>query len=254
MEEAVRSGAASNKAEANTQKQGDEGIVRFDCLTFDSPGVYEYLIKEKSPGGAGWTTDTRAYRMIITVTDDGQGRLLSSAAYPDGYPEFINTYNAEPANVLIRAVKIPVGKSLIGGEFEFGLFDAAGSFVAAARNGADGGVTFPVITFSREADEAYTIRELTPSGNGWTVGGESYPARVVVADNGEGRLIASVEYPNGAPQFTNVYKSGSVCVCPSACKRAVGAAMYSGQFEFGVYDINGNEISSGTNEAAPPSA
>jgi pilin isopeptide linkage protein len=234
----------------NTYTQDDKALVLFDCITFDEPGVYEYTVKEKTPSGNGWATDNREYPVVITVTDDGHGNLTSSAAYPDGFPEFLNTYNSDPTNVEITAVKLAIGKKLEGGDFEFGLFDENGSLVAVSQNDADGNILFPALSFDAVGNHQYTIKELTPSGNGWTVGGESWPVDVNVTDNAQGQLVADVEYPNGNAEFKNTYQAAPAIFCPSANKTAVGAPTTDGQFAFGVYDSQGNEVSSGTNLAA----
>ena len=69
--------------------------ITFPELTFTSPGIYSYTIKELAPPGEGWTSDGRVYRVLIKVTDTGGGNLSASLYYPDGAPEFVNTYHKE---------------------------------------------------------------------------------------------------------------------------------------------------------------
>jgi pilin isopeptide linkage protein len=66
--------------------------IIFPSLSFDSPGVYSYTIKELSKSGHGWITDSRIYRVIITVKYNNIDKLTSSIDYPDGRPLFVNKY------------------------------------------------------------------------------------------------------------------------------------------------------------------
>jgi len=69
------------------------GTFEFPEMTFSEPGVYEYIIKEITPPGDGWSKDERIIKVIVTVVDDGHGNLVATVSYPDGYPTFTNTYN-----------------------------------------------------------------------------------------------------------------------------------------------------------------
>ena len=69
-----------------------KGNVNFPALTFTSPGVFTYTIKELTPTDDQWVTDPRVYHVIITVTPDGKGGLTAAADYPDGFPIFVNYY------------------------------------------------------------------------------------------------------------------------------------------------------------------
>ena len=64
--------------------------INFPELTFTSPGVYNYTIKEISLPDREWDTDSRVYRAIVTVTQSSDGRLTAELEYPDGFPRFVN--------------------------------------------------------------------------------------------------------------------------------------------------------------------
>ena len=70
--------------------------INFPAITYTSPGIYSYTVKEITPPDAHWKTDDRVYRVIVTVTDNGDGTLAASVDYPDGFPEFVNTYCPPP--------------------------------------------------------------------------------------------------------------------------------------------------------------
>jgi len=108
--------------------------IEFEELTFDKVGTYEYVLKEITPSGDGWVTDDAEFRVIVEVDDDGHGNLFATIEYPDGFPEFTNTYTLRHVKVIISAKKIAVGSELQCGRFKFGLFDDEGELVATAFN------------------------------------------------------------------------------------------------------------------------
>lgn len=110
-------------------------LIVFPELSFDAVGVYKYVLKEISSSGGGWVTDDTQFRVNVTVEDDGYGNLIATIDYPDGYPEFTNTYVFQPVKVVISAVKLALGNTLPCGMFEFGLFDESDDLIATAYNG-----------------------------------------------------------------------------------------------------------------------
>ena len=120
-----------NKSSGNTC-----GLVEFPELEFDAPGVYEYTMQELSPSGDGWTSDTSAVKVIITVIEDGHGNLVATVEYPDGYPSFVNTYVLKPVKIVLSACKIAIGAPLPANKFAFGLFDKNENLVYTVSNGS----------------------------------------------------------------------------------------------------------------------
>jgi len=70
--------------------------INFPVLEFTSPGVYSYTMKELTPSNRQWETDSRTYRVIVTVADNGEGLLVASLDYPDGFPTFVNKSKCDP--------------------------------------------------------------------------------------------------------------------------------------------------------------
>jgi pilin isopeptide linkage protein len=108
--------------------------VKFPDICFDKAGVYEYTISETDVSGDGWITDPREYPVIITVTDDGHGKLTAHVEYPHGKPEFVNKYEPKKVCVKLTACKIAIGAPLKNGQFEFVVFDEHGNKVTSAKN------------------------------------------------------------------------------------------------------------------------
>jgi len=70
--------------------------INFPALTFTTPGVYSYTIKELTPSDVNWRTDNRVYRAIVTVTENEKGALEAHLDYPDGFPKFVNRSTCPP--------------------------------------------------------------------------------------------------------------------------------------------------------------
>jgi pilin isopeptide linkage protein len=72
---------------------GASSDVIFSGLTFNTPGVYHYTMKELTPSGGDWQCDNRVFGVTITVTDNGEGEYTANVSYDGGAePAFINYY------------------------------------------------------------------------------------------------------------------------------------------------------------------
>ena len=79
------------KAAAEVKNKKD-GAVRFENLTFDSEGTYEYTISEVNDKQTGVTYDENVHKLTVSVTDDGSGVL--SAKVSGDKAIFTNIYKA----------------------------------------------------------------------------------------------------------------------------------------------------------------
>jgi pilin isopeptide linkage protein len=69
-----------------------KGVVEFPKLCFTAPGEYRYTIRELTESNRCWLTDNRVYHVIITITENRDGRLEAEVKYPCGEPKFVNRY------------------------------------------------------------------------------------------------------------------------------------------------------------------
>ena len=120
----------------NSRSDAGCGLFQFPELVFTAAGVYEYTLQELTPSGGGWIKDDSIIRVIVTVIDDGHGNLLATVNYPDGFPSFVNTYNADPARVIISGCKTAIGAPLPTDRFVFGLYDEDNNLVSSVTNSA----------------------------------------------------------------------------------------------------------------------
>ncbi|MDR0991895.1 MAG: hypothetical protein LBL87_03240, partial [Ruminococcus sp.] len=231
------------------QIESNGGTLDFGVLDYTEPGNYEYTVEEETPLPNGWSTHKTSYRVIVHMTDNGKGELMASVNYPDSdntAPQFINTYLSVPANVgsIITGTpkKNTTGKAQTDSEFRFGLFDGSGNLRAIGFNNADGTIRFPVFYSDKLGETDYTMKEISTDGNGWTIDKTAYPVKVNITDNGEGQLFAEVTYPDGTPNFNNVFKYKPASENITAKKMFHGENYPDTQFNFSLKDASGNVV------------
>ena len=229
-----------------------------------------------------------------------------------------STLKDNNVEVILSLYKNTIGKKLLGGDFEFGLFDKCGKKIQKAKNDKYGLIKFPcmlfdkpgdheyyvkeifaaddccidpreypvIIKITKEKDELiayvfypegmpgfksvceeknsgliefpeiifdevgvyeYTLRELTPSDCDWDTDPSIKKVIITVTDDGYGNLIATTEYSDEQfPEFINVYKPKLAHII-SASKKAVGARLSEGRFEFGLFDKNNKLVAKAEN-------
>lgn len=193
-----------------TGTNGADGSVALSSITYTEPGTHSYTLREVGGGThkAGVEYDGSVFAVTTTVTDSGNG-TLSVAHKVDNDANavgFANTYAPAATSVTLGASKVLNGKSLEDGEFSFALEGEDGTQLAA-KNDANGMVVFPAIQYSEAGTYQYTLSEVKGSEVGVTYDETAYAVTVVVEDDGEGSLIATVSYEGGkAPVFNNTYQ------------------------------------------------
>jgi pilin isopeptide linkage protein len=230
-----------------TATNGADGVVFFPPMSFENTGVFDYTIKEISPGGGGWTSDTRSFIYRATVTDNGSGQLSIADTYPLGSPRFNNIYRAAPAVTTAeqtpKAVKTVEGGSLSDGQFSFGIYDEQGYLIESAANDGSGNVTFPPMTFSRAGTYNYVVKESTPDGAGYVTDKTAYPYKVTVTDDGNGNLTAVTDPENPNFSFKNTYTTaGSESILAYKTLKGVPSGATPPSFTFNLTDKEGNVV------------
>ena len=80
-------------------KNAADGKIAFPALAFDKPGTYEFALTELDDAQANVTYDKHAYKVTVTVVDDGLGHLNATVAGDADVLAFTNTYAEPPAPV-----------------------------------------------------------------------------------------------------------------------------------------------------------
>lgn len=197
----------------STAQNSADGSVTFGKLTYKVPGTYNYVIREKDDKAGGVEYDSAEHTVVVVVTDNGDGTMTAKAELKSRDGEdvknaivFKNSYIAQPASVTLGASKAYTGGELKDGQFTFELKDKDGKVVSKAKNTKEGQIVFETISYDQAGTYEYKISEVNDEQKHVTYDKTVYGVTVTVTDNGEGSLMATVEYDGGkAPVFTNKY-------------------------------------------------
>lgn len=186
-----------------------EGNVAMSAVTYTTAGEHDYVLREVGAGTThnGVTFDGKSIAIHTSVVDNGEGGLVVEHALTtdDANAAFVNTYAHGTTSVVLGATKVLSGKALADGQFTFALTAEDGT-VYQAKNDAAGSVAFPALTFAEPGTYVYTISEVNDKQANVTYDTATYNVVVNVVDDGQGNLVATVAYDDGAaPTFKNSY-------------------------------------------------
>lgn len=185
------------------------GNVAMSAVTYTTAGEHDYVLREVGAGTThnGVTFDGKSIAIHTKVVDNGEGSLVvkHALATDDANAAFVNTYAHSTTSVVLGATKVLSGKALADGQFTFALTAEDGT-VYQAKNDAAGSVAFPALTFAEPGTYVYTISEVNDKQANVTYDTATYNVVVNVVDDGQGNLVATVAYDDGAaPTFKNSY-------------------------------------------------
>ena len=185
------------------------GNVAMSAVTYTTAGEHDYVLREVGAGTThnGVTFDGKSIAIRTKVVDNGEGSLVVEHAFAtdDVNATFVNTYAHGTTSVVLGATKVLSGKALADGQFTFVLTAEDGT-VYQAKNDAAGSVAFPALTFAEPGTYVYTISEVNDKQANVTYDTATYNVVVNVVDDGQGNLVATVAYDEGAaPTFKNSY-------------------------------------------------
>lgn len=185
------------------------GNVAMSAVRYTTAGEHDYVLREVGAGTThnGVTFDGKSIAIRTKVVDNGEGSLVveHALATDDANAAFVNTYAHSTTSVVLGATKVLSGKALADGQFTFALTAEDGT-VYQAKNDAAGSVAFPALTFAEPGTYVYTISEVNDKQANVTYDTATYNVVVNVVDDGQGNLVATVAYDDGAaPTFKNSY-------------------------------------------------
>ncbi len=198
----------------------------FTAIPYTKAGTYYYVITETGTAPDGWTLDTKEYHVTVTVTDNGDGTLTTSASYAyvdengetqtENSAAFTNTY-AATGSLSLTGTKTFTGGTLETDGFTFTMTDSTGTSVGDVTMDANGNITFPTLTYDETDignEYTYTIAETKGEDSSVQYDETTYTVVVSVADNGDGTLVVTYTVngtENGEITFTN-YQLGSLII------------------------------------------
>ena len=205
-----------------------DGSITFGALTYEKPGTYNYVIREQEGSAGGVQYDLAEHTVVVVVIDNGDGSLTAKAELKSKEEVkneivFKNIYTAQPTAVTLGASKMYVGGELEDGQFTFELRDRNDKVVSKVKNNENGQVVFETIEFKKAGTYKYKISEVNDEQKNVTYDKTVYGVTITVTDNGEGSLLAEVEYEGGkAPVFTNKYTKPAQPAKPEEPKGPTG--------------------------------
>ena len=261
--------------QVGTVKTNDQrGDVLFDTISYTKTGVYDYTLSEVQGDRGGITYDATKHHVRVTVTDNGEGRLLADVKYDNGtnIPEFTNTYHAQPATDNPTAVKKMTSSkgnkyTLKGEDFAFTLQQqSAPAHVSNAdqtkRNDQQGNIRFDQLSFPLVGTYVFTMSEQDTTVPGVTRDGTVATITYVVKDvdhTGKLAVVSKTVTPTTGANgknitFTNHYSPKNVGYSISGVKNIVNTdtatsrVPQDGEFKFqlnavSAHDSDGNAIS-----------
>ena len=204
-----------------TGKNAADGTITMSPVKYDKAGAHTYTLREVKGGttSTGVTYSDAKFTIETTITDNGDGTLEAKHVLKGDEPaEFKNTYSVTP---LDAELDFGLSKAVDGrawtdsDEFSFTITAAEGTplpdpaTVTVSKKDAKDGIAaikFGKIRYTAAGTYKYEIRENAGNAAGMTYDGHVATAEVIVTEDGEGKLLASVtKKENG--RFTNTYRS-----------------------------------------------
>ena len=211
----------------------DNGIaaIKFGKIRYTAAGTYKYEIRENAGNAAGMTYDEHAAIAEVTVTEDGEGKLIANVTKKEN-GRFTNTYRTELNYTAAGGLKLSKslsGRPMTEGQFTFtvtpadeasanalGLLPGANNFKSPATAEATVGLIDILagheVKFTQaDAGKAFTyaVAEKNDGKPGYTYDDAVRTVTIAIADDGAGTLTATTTV-SGGPEgtHTTVHKSG----------------------------------------------
>lgn len=200
------------KALSLTAANDANGNITFSPITFTKEGDYTYIIKEISGTEKDMTYDPSEKTVTVHI-EKVAGSLRATVDYGStGKAEFTNTYlpnkPVTPVEISVNAKKVLAGKALQNGEFNFqltGQDENGNPLTLAAKNDANGNITFAPISFTKAGRYTFELREMKGSEENITYD-DSFKTVTVTVTETDGVLSAKMNANDNAVTFTNTYE------------------------------------------------
>ncbi len=211
-------------------KNAADGSFSFPAIEFSQlhatvgqSETYVYTIRERNDNLGGFAYDDAEYEVSVTVTNDGTQitatptlRVCREQNWSSADDiQFVNTYDAEDAQVVLNATKLLTGKTMQADEFTFEVrgvtSDAPMPNSVTAKNAVNGEVVFEKIVFDKAGTYVYEVTEQNGGSSNYDYDQSVYTVTVTVTDDAQGKLWADVSLAkNGAPSTEMVFRNGFV--------------------------------------------
>ena len=136
-----------------------DGHFGFEAIEFAASGIYRFTVSEAEGSAEGVTYDKTVHEVVVTVTDDGKGKLHAELAVPEGGIVFNNEYTGPGQITVTKTFRLNDAATASEMEFEVGLFtDESCTEKALYADGTE--VENQIIRMNGEAESAVTFTGL----------------------------------------------------------------------------------------------
>lgn len=230
-----------------TKSGPNEKAVVFKKIEYTKPGTYEYTIAETAGNVAGMTYDNAAHKVVVTVTDNGDGTLTAEAKYGENGADSLtitNTY--QKVTFQPKVTKALSGNNVPTETYTFKLLDGENVVDTVTVTGA-GEASFKAITKYAAGTYTYTIKEVAGTTPGMTYDSAAHTVTVKVSADNNGALSADIKYDadKTALTITNTYNKpvGNATI---SVTKAMSGDPYNGNEQF-TFTLTPADTQSATN-------
>lgn len=195
----------------------DAQVGNFGTIEYTKPGTYTYVITEQPGDEAALTFSKAIYRVTVTVTDDGTGKLFAKTEIAqltdDAGDAAERTVEAAVFTNIAKTGSLTVKKTVVGGDgqrefgFTVALADGDGEPVSGTFGKGKNAVTFTdgKATFKLKDGEEKTVAGL-PVGARYTVTEDAAEGYTTAVNEADGSKAEGAVTEGGATvAFTNTY-------------------------------------------------
>ena len=194
-----------------TKKNGADGTIQFDAISYDKEGTHTYTIREVAGADTDIDYDSMTIAVKVTVTKDITTGLLSaktvmtaSGGEATGTDDTIfNNYVVAPVKVQFNFTKKLDGRALKAGEFSFILKDEKGNVIETVSNDAEGKIKFSALEFKRGEEGKYIYHVEEVQGTEAGVEYDKMVAIVGVTVTKDGKVLTLTSQMPEDTEFNN---------------------------------------------------
>ena len=210
----------------NADAVGGRAPFSFGPMTYTAIGTYKYQVTEAAGRLAGITYDDHVATITVTVTDDGEGKLVAATTVTGSV--FTNTYGTTMSYTAagsLSVAKTLTGRAMVGGQFKITVtpddqasadalgIDLTGHTVSmpAAADGAQATVDVLAghdVNFSQAnagKTYAYKVVESYTAANGYTYDTAVRAVTIAVTDDPATATLTATTTVTGGPEGTQVF-------------------------------------------------
>lgn len=178
-----------------TKKNGADGTIQFDAISYDKEGTHTYTVREVVGTDTDIDYDTMNAEVTVNVTKNAATGILTANVVMPADSEF-NNYAVAPVTVQFNFTKKLEGRELKAGEFSFVLKDEKGNIIETVANDASGKIKFSALTFKNGEEGTYIYHVEEVNGTETGIEYDHMIATVGIKVKKDGRvLIATTELP-----------------------------------------------------------